>query len=180
MKKRKPISKKLRFEIFKRDGFRCAYCGNNPPTVTLEIDHIEPFSKGGACDINNYITACFDCNRGKKDIPLDKIPSKLIDNLESLKVQEEQLKEYKKFIRKIERRQKKDIEDVAKIYSDSFENYVLTDSFKTKSLKPFLKKLPKHEVIEAMEIATGKIHNSNGAVKYFCGICWSKINENNQ
>lgn len=39
---RKPISKKLRFEVFKRDGFRCAYCGKFPPAVILEVDHIEP------------------------------------------------------------------------------------------------------------------------------------------
>ena len=43
--KRKPITKKLRFEVFKRDGFQCAYCGQTPPAVTLEIDHVEPHSK---------------------------------------------------------------------------------------------------------------------------------------
>lgn len=25
------ISKMDRFEVFKRDGFRCSYCGNHPP-----------------------------------------------------------------------------------------------------------------------------------------------------
>ncbi len=174
-KKRKGITKKLRFEIFKRDGFQCAYCGNTPPAVTLEVDHIEPHSKGGPCDINNYITACFDCNRGKSDVPLDKIPSKLVDNLGVLKAREEQLKEYRKFVRKIERREKKDIDDVAQIYSDAFDEYVLTDNFKNKSVKTFLRKLPKHEVVEAMELAVCKINDSGQAVKYFCGICWNRI-----
>ena len=63
------ITKKLRFEVFKRDGFKCAYCGKNPPQVTLEVDHIDPKSKGGKDDINNLVSACFDCNRGKKAIP---------------------------------------------------------------------------------------------------------------
>lgn len=45
------VSKKIRFEIFKRDGFRCAYCGKAPPVVTLELDHIEPKARGGKDDI---------------------------------------------------------------------------------------------------------------------------------
>ena len=47
------ISKKIRFEVFKRDGFTCQYCGNTPPNVILEVDHIEPKSKNGKDDINN-------------------------------------------------------------------------------------------------------------------------------
>jgi len=53
------ISKKDRFEIFKRDGFKCGYCGQTPPDVVLEIDHIEPVSKGGSDDIWNLITAWY-------------------------------------------------------------------------------------------------------------------------
>lgn len=63
------VPKKTRFEVFKRDGFRCGYCGKTPPAVTLEVDHIEPVANGGEDDLYNLITACFDCNRGKRDIP---------------------------------------------------------------------------------------------------------------
>lgn len=176
MAKRKVISKKLRFEVFKRDGFQCAYCGKSPPTVMLEIDHIDPVSKGGKCDINNYLTACFDCNRGKTNITLDKIPSKVSENLEILKIQEEQIAEYRKFIKKIDRRLKKDIGDISAIYTDVFKDYQLSTHFKNGSVKQFLRKLPKHEVVEAMEIAVGKISDSSKAINYFCGICWTKIN----
>lgn len=48
---RTPISKKLRFEVFKRDKFACNYCGKQAPNVVLEIDHIEPVSKGGTNEI---------------------------------------------------------------------------------------------------------------------------------
>mgnify|MGYP003405974009 CR=1 FL=1 len=52
--KRKTISKKIRFEVFKRDNFTCQYCGRMAPDVVLEVDHINPVSKGGDNDISNY------------------------------------------------------------------------------------------------------------------------------
>ena len=83
--KRTPISKKIRFEVFKRDGFRCVYCGKIPPDVILEVDHIIPVSKKGTNDINNLVTSCFECNRGKRDIELEKVPAKISENIEILK-----------------------------------------------------------------------------------------------
>jgi len=65
------VSKKIRFEVFKRDKFTCQYCGKSAPDVVLHADHIHPKSKGGADDITNLITSCFDCNMGKKARTLD-------------------------------------------------------------------------------------------------------------
>ena len=170
------ITKKMRFEVFKRDGFACAYCGKTPPAVTLEVDHIDPKSNGGKDDINNLITACFDCNRGKRDIPLDKAPGQLSDNLEVLKEKEEQLREYRKFINRIQRRIKRDMDDIEDLFSNQFPGYGFTDKFRDVSLKRFLDYLPKHEIIEAMNIATSyKGGDRDVCVKYFCGICWNKI-----
>ena len=39
MAERKPLSKKIRFEVFKRDAFTCQYCGQMAPDVLLEVDH---------------------------------------------------------------------------------------------------------------------------------------------
>jgi hypothetical protein len=61
------ISKKLRFEVFKRDAFTCQYCGKKAPFVVLNADHIKPVAQGGAGDILNLITSCFYCNSGKSD-----------------------------------------------------------------------------------------------------------------
>ncbi len=171
------ISKKIRFEVFKRDGFTCQYCGNAPPKVTLEIDHINPKSEGGADTINNFLTACFDCNRGKRNIPLTKIPGGLRENLEILKEKELQLSEYNKFIAKIEKRIQKEIEEISSIYHEYFSEYVLSESFKNTSIKQFLKYLPKSIIKEAMDLACSRM-NSNKSIKYFCGICWNKIKEN--
>jgi len=60
------IGNKQRFEILRRDGFRCQYCGRNGKDVVLEVDHIDPKANGGVDDDDNLITACFECNRGKR------------------------------------------------------------------------------------------------------------------
>ena len=62
---RQVISKKLRFEIFTRDSFRCQYCGASAPEVLLHVDHLTPIAEGGGNDILNLITSCVSCNLGK-------------------------------------------------------------------------------------------------------------------
>lgn len=63
--KRKSIPKSVRFEVFKRDSFKCQYCGASAPDVILEVDHIVPVAEGGENDMMNLITSCRNCNRGK-------------------------------------------------------------------------------------------------------------------
>lgn len=170
------INKKVRFEVFKRDGFKCAYCGKSPPVVTLEIDHIEPKSRKGLDNINNLITACFDCNRGKTNIPLNKAPNTLSQNLEILKEQEAQLMEYRRFTKKVEDRIRKDIKDISKIYSDAYPEWALSEIFQQVSLRRFLELLPKEKVIDAMRYSISKWpYDKNRVIRYFCGICWHKI-----
>lgn len=69
---RKSISKSLRFEVFKRDSFKCCYCGAEAPKAVLHVDHIEAVANGGTNDITNLVTACADCNLGKSDKPLSE------------------------------------------------------------------------------------------------------------
>ena len=64
---RSSISPKLRFEVFRRDKFVCQYCGACGPNVELEVDHKIPVSRGGKDDIDNLVTSCIKCNRGKGD-----------------------------------------------------------------------------------------------------------------
>jgi hypothetical protein len=175
MAEKRVLSKKIRFEVFKRDGFHCAYCGQSPPAVVLEVDHIEPRSKGGTDDINNLITACFDCNRGKRDIPLDKIPSQLSENIEVLREKEEQLAEYKNFIKSIEKRTDRDVKEIEKAFQEVYGDRSFTDKFVNGTVKHFLKQLPVHEIIEAMNIALSRKDDHEGVIKYFCGVCWTKI-----
>lgn len=65
-----PLTKSLRFRIFRRDGFQCQYCGRVPPDAVLRVDHIVPVADGGTNDEDNLTTACHDCNAGKGRTPL--------------------------------------------------------------------------------------------------------------
>jgi hypothetical protein len=64
------LSKRLRFEVLKRDNFTCQYCGAKPPDTVLEIDHVHPRCEGGKDEMSNLKTACWNCNRGKAGVPL--------------------------------------------------------------------------------------------------------------
>ena len=65
----------VRFRVLVRDNFTCVYCGRNPVEdgVKLEVDHIIPKSKGGTDEERNLVTACRDCNQGKKDLMSEHI-----------------------------------------------------------------------------------------------------------
>lgn len=90
---RKNISKRVRFEVFKRDGFACQYCGATSPDVILHVDHINPVAEGGDNDPMNLITSCEPCNLGKGAKTLDdkSAIAKQRAQLEELNERREQL-----------------------------------------------------------------------------------------
>lgn len=53
------ISKELRKEVYRRDGFRCALCDS---TDGLQIHHVKPRGRGGADHPMNLITLCWRCH----------------------------------------------------------------------------------------------------------------------
>ena len=65
------ITKRMRFEVLRRDSFTCRYCGQSAPDVKLHVDHVRPAALGGDDSAENLVTACIDCNAGKASAPLD-------------------------------------------------------------------------------------------------------------
>lgn len=62
------VSNKMRFSIYKRDGYRCCKCGAIQNKYTkLEVDHIIPIAKGGKSTYENLQTLCHKCNVEKGD-----------------------------------------------------------------------------------------------------------------
>ena len=53
---------------FNEFGNCCAYCGGGGD---MQIEHLEPISKGGAHDIGNIVPACASCNTNKRSHPME-------------------------------------------------------------------------------------------------------------
>lgn len=170
------ITKKKRFEAFKRDGFTCQYCGSTPPKIILELDHITPVCEGGDDDMDNLITACFDCNRGKAGNSLTSIPKTVEQRHQESIAREEQLKAYKKHKKAIKARTTREINSVEGIFRQHFPNQVFTDDFHKSLRFQFLPSLDVETLKENMEMACGRRREDPvGAIKYFCGINWRQI-----
>jgi 5-methylcytosine-specific restriction endonuclease McrA len=63
--------RKLRLNVFQRDGEKCAKCGAIPkPGTSLTVDHIKPVSKypNLAMDEDNLQILCWDCNTKKSNL----------------------------------------------------------------------------------------------------------------
>lgn len=51
--------------IYRRDNFRCQYCGKRKTTSELSLDHVIPRCQGGLTNWENIVVACTDCNSRK-------------------------------------------------------------------------------------------------------------------
>lgn len=96
MGERRALGKRLRFEVFKRDGFRCVYCGATPVQTPLHIDHVIPIAEDGTNDPANLVTACDTCNLGKGPVPLER--KKLVPAI-ATEAQLDQLDQIKEYLR---------------------------------------------------------------------------------
>lgn len=167
---------KIRFDVFKRDGFTCQYCGRTPPAVVLELDHIMPRSKGGPDNVDNYITTCFECNRGKGKHTLNTVVPGAEEKVELLKERRLQLKAFNRLIEKQEAEQGAAVDGVVEVFRDNFPDRQPTDKFKETTIKRFVTLLPLTKIKSAMTLACStKAHEPEQALRYFCGICWNWI-----
>jgi len=171
------MSKKLRFEVFKRDNFTCQYCGRMAPDAILEVDHINPVAEGGENDILNLITSCFDCNRGKGK-------RKLTDNQEIQKQQEQllelsakkdQLELLLKWRKELQKLDKKQVDVIDSILAEK-TNRILSESGR-EDVKKIIKEYGLNDVIDAIEISINQYYNPHSitsvanVIKKLGGIC---------
>ena len=60
-----------RRNVFKRDRFTCQYCGVQPGSDELTIDHVVPRAQGGTSTWKNCVLACIACNACRPPKPAD-------------------------------------------------------------------------------------------------------------
>jgi len=162
---RKAIPKSVRFEVFKRDSFKCQYCGACAPDVLLQIDHIEPVSKGGDNNITNLVTSCANCNSGKSNKTLDDKSALAkqraqIEELQEKQEQRKMLMAWKKGLREL----KEDtLNDLCSYWNELAPGFTVSDNGKC-NLSKWLKKFSIEEIIYAMDIAAEQylIFKKNG------------------
>lgn len=176
MTDRKPISKGLRFDVFKRDDFTCQYCGAHPPEVILHIDHITPVKLGGGNEIDNLITACAPCNLGKSARPLNAVSRPMADKAAEMAEREAQIAGYAAALEAAHERIEEGSWRVAERLQPGAEAGYNTD--RLNGIRNFVKRLGVHAVLEAADTANLKYpHSKPRAFKYFCGICWRLVRE---
>lgn len=188
MAERKPLSKKLRFEVFKRDAFTCQYCGKKAPDVVLEVDHIKPVSKGGKNELLNLVTACFECNRGKRNIELSDRQELEVQRkqLEELNTKREQMKMMLEWKEELLAFQKEQVKEIEKLFENPFDLWTVF-GFEEKMLS-LIDRFGFLEVYESTKISIRKyIKTRSGkkreeevlfAINKIGGICYNrKINK---
>lgn len=170
------ISKKVRFDVFKRDAFTCQYCGARPPDVVLEIEHIVPVAGGGEDNFDNLITACFSCNRGKAGVSLTSIPQALDAKAQMIAERKAQVEAMAAAIQASHDRIEDEVWKIAEIlYPGSSRGYSRN---RYSGVRRFVEKIGYAETLDAALIATSRFSPASGSCfRYFCGICWRKVGE---
>lgn len=178
MSSRKSLSKKIRFEVFKRDSFTCQYCGEKAPDVLLEVDHIKPVAQGGTDDILNLIASCFDCNRGKSDRELsdNTVIQKQRDQLEALQERKEQIEMMFEWQKALMGLDDAVVTQLSDYWSEIVPGYSLNGNG-LKSLKNLHKKYEIDEIMRAMKIASEQylIFDDDSPTSESVELAWSKI-----
>lgn len=185
--KRKAISTRTRFEVFKRDRFTCQYCGRTPPLVVLHVDHITPVSHGGDNDEGNLLTSCKDCNLGKSNVPLTEAPLPLQQQIAERREKAQQLAAYNEFLmeeRAIADEQIKHLGCHWHNLQGFKKDTMAFGNERESSIRVFMRSLPVAEIFDSIDIAHARRPVRDKGYdhytwKYFCGVCWKKIRDAN-
>jgi HNH endonuclease len=162
MAERKPLSKSIRFEVFKRDNFTCRYCGSKAPEVILEVDHINPVSKGGDNEIMNLITSCFVCNRGKSNKLLsdNSVVEKQRLQIEELNIRRQQLEMMLEWRDEVIKYKDFESDKAISFYNSKLQKIFLNENGQ-KTMSSYVKKHGLIKVLDAIDISFEKYYDSD-------------------
>lgn len=149
------LSKKTRFEVFKRDAFTCQYCGKKAPEIVLQCDHIVPVASGGGNDLLNLVTSCIECNAGKgaRELSDQSVLVKQMDQMVELQERREQIEMLLQWRRGLDSLQADTVEAAAAQWAHlSEDTFFLNKSAKDK-LRKLIKDFGMDLVLRAMSEA---------------------------
>jgi HNH endonuclease len=176
------LSVRTRFEVFKRDEFRCQYCGRKSPGIVLEIDHIVPLCDGGTDDPINLIASCWDCNHGKAGVPLQEVLTgeDPHDRAVMLLERQRQLEEYNNVLAAEHERRSDDCWELIRywqfhlgeIKADTPEDDLRCNRQDSSWLMSALQWCPKEQIRRFMDIAVGRGMTKNFRYVAGCARNW--------
>jgi hypothetical protein len=163
------VSKRLRFEILRRDKNKCRYCGRSAPGVALAVDHVIPIALGGGDEPANLVTACQDCNGGKSSASPDA--TVVAD------VSQDAVRWSAAIRQAAEENRLHDntpvYEAVVSAWTSYRRNQIPADYRET--IEQFLQAgLSAEDIVEMARVADAKPSVYNRWA-YFCGCCWTRI-----
>lgn len=186
MAKRNPISARLRYEVLRRDGFTCQYCGAKAPDVELQIDHVVPVSLGGDDHPSNLVASCVDCNIGKAST----MPS--ADTVEEVAASSDL---WGKALEAVERGdspvQKPNLfrgfEDEIALFDGEWWSWHYTDDAESRVPRPddwkpslrawLLRGLPLDRILSMIPVAMNSKASPDDKWRYFCGCVWKTLTD---
>lgn len=177
------VSKRLRFEILRRDNHTCRYCGRSAPEVKLTIDHVIPETLGGSDDSSNLVTACADCNSGKSSVPPD---APLVADVATDALRWSWAMEQVAALREQERADRAEFRGWFNSvwcewsYGPNREPIPLPPSASFDDVLRFLDAgITRGEIADLVAVAMRASHIPPARTwQYFCGCCWRRIREN--
>lgn len=176
------VSRRLRFEILRRDGHTCRYCGAKAPDVQLTVDHVVPIALGGGDDPSNLVTACQGCNAGKSSMPAD---AAMVEDVDATAMMFSWAIE-----RAAERRREAiidlrlDLDEFREMWlswkygpQDDRKTVPLDDSWADSVERFMASGLNLEDLRHLIEVAMRSKAVLSEKWRYFCGCCWRTITE---
>jgi hypothetical protein len=176
------VSKRLRYEVLRRDNHACRYCGASAPEAKLTVDHVVPVTLGGTDDPSNLVTACEPCNSGKSATPADSpiVADVAADALRWAAAMRQATETLEADVRQRAEAQDRFLKawNGWKWGEFGTREFPLPSDWR-QSLDSFLAAgLPESVIAECIDIACGARHiHPEKAFRYMCGVAWKKVSE---
>lgn len=173
------ISKRVRYEVLRRDGHRCRYCGAAAPDVTLTVDHVTPVALGGGDDPGNLVAACGPCNAGKTStIPGAPLVADVQDDL--IRWQRATAAAQGAFLRRVQGREEY-LRRFVTVWEGWDESKALLDASWTGTVSRWHDDgLPIEALLQAVDIAMGARVPGYRVYRYLCGVVRNMMAELNR
>jgi hypothetical protein len=171
------VTKRMRFEILRRDKHTCHYCGAAAPGAKITVDHVLPIALGGSDDPSNLVAACADCNAGKSSSSPDApIVAAVSDKAAVLAVALDRVAAKRRTKAKDRQATRTLFFELWGYHNDrDGEMYELSLDWQ-QSIDKFVDLgLTPSDLYDAISIA--KANPTQDKWRYFCGVCWSMVRQ---